>query len=59
MDYRCWEFQEQPTALIVVKDVFSGVAPGGHVVDRTIELHSQGTRHDAGRLADRIARNKT
>ena len=51
--------EKEPSVLVVIKDIFSGVAPGGHVVDRTIELDSQRTCHGPKQLPYRIARYKT
>jgi len=37
--------KEGVTVLIVLKDVGAGIAPGGHMVQRAVELDSEGSGH--------------
>jgi len=42
----------------VIEDVFSGVVPQGHIVNRTVTFHSERTSHDPSKLSKQVANSK-
>ena len=42
----------------MIEDVFSGVVPQGHIVNRTVTFHSERTSHDPSKLSKQVANSK-
>src|SRR2546427_9126074 len=52
------DLQEHFAIPIVIEDVFSGVTPGGYMVNRTVKFHSERTSHDASELSKQVPNSK-